>query len=290
MITVFTPAYNRSKLLCRLYNSLLKQSDKSFEWVVVDDGSADDTKNVIENWINENSIKIKYIYQNNQGKHVAFNNGVNNAEGELFFCVDSDDYLPENAIENVIQTWDKYKNDNTAGIIALKSDTNQKLLGKKMPDGVLYSTAYDLMREYNCGGERSLIYRTDILKENTYPVIEGEKFISECVVYDRIDMKYKMILLNEILTICEYQPDGLTNNFFNIMLKNPTGFKIYYIQRIEMAKTHKERISYIIRYNAFKTLSSDKQYNYKGKHNIQVFLLKPLGWLAAIYYRRKKIQ
>lgn len=288
MVTIFTPTYNRAKLLKRIYNSLKYQTNSNFEWLIVDDGSVDDTRTVVQEWIDESIIKIKYIYQENGGKHIAFNTGVKNASGELFFCVDSDDYLPEYCVKEIIDAFNSVKDDKIAGIIGLKTDNDENLLSKIFPVGVTQTTMYELVKKYKCYGEKSLVYKTDILKKYPYPEIENEKFIGECVVYDKIDRNYEMLLLNKILTICEYQPDGLTNRIFINMLKNPTGYKIYHSQRIDMACSLKERIGYIIRYNAFKILSEDNKYDYNGKYNVFVKILKPFGWILTKYYYNKK--
>ncbi len=289
MITIFTPTYNRAHLLPCLYNSLKNQTVCDFEWLIVDDGSVDNTKKIVESWIDENIIKIRYIYQENGGKHVAFNNGVRNAMGELLFCIDSDDYAPSDCVEVIIDCWSNVKNSRVAGIVALKADADGNFLSSVFPENVEETTIFDLASKYKCGGEKAIIYKTSILKENSYPEIEGEKFVTECVVYDNIDRDYVMILLNKVLTIVEYQPDGLTANIFSIMLKNPTGYKIFYKQRIDMAYTLLERIGYIIRYNAFDILCKDKKYNYNGKYKFLVLILKPLGWLLTKYYNYKRL-
>lgn len=287
MITIFTPTYNRGTLLYRIYDSLKTQTVRDFEWLIVDDGSSDNTEEIVNKWIKEQAIKIKYICKENGGKHTAFNVGVQNANGDLFFCVDSDDFLPENSVENILKAWNRANDRNIAGIIGKKTDTDGKLLCGEFPKGILSVSAYDLVRKHQCYGEKSMVYRTDVLKKFPYPEIENERFIGECVVYDRIDKEYTMLLLDEVLTICEYQPDGLTGTIFSTMLKNPTGYKIYYSGRIDIALTFKERFGYIIRYNAFDILSGDEAYNYYGKHKFWVTALKPIGWLLTKYYNHK---
>lgn len=288
MITVFTPAYNREKLLPRLYKSLTEQEDANFEWLIVDDGSTDNTKEYVKRLIDENKIKIRYVYQPNGGKYTAFNRGVFTALGELFFCVDSDDFLTRGALKLIEEESAKITDENIGGIIAQKQDLSGKKLGKSFPNGLKFADTYELAAKYNCTGEWSLIYKTEILRKNLFPFISGENFVTESVVYDQIAKKYKMLLKDEVLCICEYQADGLTNGIFNLMLKNPTGYKIYYKQRIDMALTKKERIGYIVRYNAFNTLSGDKAYAYAGRYKALVALLKPLGWLLVEYYKQKK--
>lgn len=287
MITIFTPTYNRAHILHRLYDSLKKQTVSDFEWLIVDDGSIDDTELIVKKWINENIINIRYIRQENGGKPRAFNKGVKNAKGELFFCVDSDDYVPADCVKEIIECWAGVKDSNVAGIVALKTDEKGKPLCDKFPQNVTETTTFDLVRKHNCKGEKSLVYKTSVLKEYPYPEIDVEKFVTECVVYDKIDLSYVMVLLDKVLTICEYQSDGLTANIFSTMINNPTGYKIYYKQRIDMSYTLKERIGYIIRYNAFNILSADNKYNYNGKYKLLVLAFKPFGWLLTKYYKHK---
>lgn len=288
MITIFTPTYNRGNLLERVYDSLKAQTVSDFEWLIVDDGSSDNTEEIVKEWIDEAIIKIRYIKKENGGKHTAFNLGVQNALGELFFCLDSDDFITETCVEDIQKAWNGKKNDNVAGIIGMKTDTEGKLLSDGFPKGIEFSKTNELVRNYHCYGEKSMVYMTEILKQYPYPEIKNENFIGECVVYDQIDAEYTMLLLDKVLTVCEYQSDGLTATIFSTMLKNPTGYKIYHGQRIDMAYTFKERLGYVVRYNAFDILSGDKEYDYHGKYKFLVMMLKPLGWLLTKYYNYKK--
>lgn len=284
MITVFTPTYNRANLLPRLYKSLLEQTDKNFEWLIVDDGSKDETEKIVKQWQTDNNLKIRYYYQKNKGKQAAVNYGVREAKGELFFCVDSDDLLVNNAVE-LINNHIKELNDcGIAGIVALKSDLEGKVLGDRLPDHIVQCNIFDLVNRHNCHGEWSIIYKTSVIKQYPYPIIEGEKFIGESVVYDRIDLTYEMKLMDQVLTKCEYQDNGLSSGFFKTMINNPVGYKIYYVQRIDMAYSFSQRFSYALRYNAFKHMSNDIKYNYDGKHKFLVKSLSLCGIVLKHYY------
>ncbi len=284
LITIMTPTYNREKLLGRLYNSLLHQSCKDFEWLIIDDGSVDSTGETVSKYITESKINIRYIYQENRGKAAAYNKGIDNANGKYFFCVDSDDYLPNNAIELIAESIDQI--GNLGGVLGLKEEIGGRRLGDKLPDVKAVDT-FELSEKYNCNGEWSLIYKTSILKNNKFPIIAGEKFVTECVVYDKIADSYKVLLLNKVLTKCEYQDDGLTSNLIDLMLNNPTGYKIYYSQRIDLTKSAKLRAGYILRYSIFNSISKDKEYNYKGKYRFWVDLFKPVGFIGKQYYYRR---
>ena len=120
MITLFTPTYNRVHLLSRLYNSILMQDVIDVEWLIVDDGSIDDTEALIENFQKESIINISYYKKSNGGKHTAINFGLQNAKGELFFIIDSDDVLAENALKNIKIHYQSIKNNNNiCGIVGL---------------------------------------------------------------------------------------------------------------------------------------------------------------------------
>src|SRR5699024_101291 len=124
-VSICTPTYNRAYTLSRLYESLLEQTDKDFEWVVVADGSTDNTKEIVQEWSDEGKILINYIYQSNQGKHVALNKGMEVARGILFTCLDSDDWFYHNAVQIVREKWTEKPNEEIAGIIALDTYENK---------------------------------------------------------------------------------------------------------------------------------------------------------------------
>ena len=286
-LTVFTPAYNRSRLLPRLYESIKKQSAEDVEWLIVDDGSTDGTEQTVKGFIAENTVDIVYIKQKNAGKAAAFDHAVDIARGELFFCVDSDDILAEGAVEKIRAAKNKILS-GIGGILGLKTDFDGKPLCERIPSGLETSTFFDVFSEYGCRGEYSLVFLTAVLKEIRFPRINGEKFVTESVLYDAIDEKYKLVLLNEVLTLCEYQRDGLSADPYVIMRDNPTGYKIYYARRINMAKRFSDRFGYAVRYNAFRSMSAKPEFEYKGKHGLLVSLTRPAGVIAKTRYMKKR--
>lgn len=288
MLSIITPTYNRCDLLERLYENLIIQTSKNFEWIIVDDGSTDNTNKVVKHWINQNKVNIKYIYQENRGKYIAHNTGVKNSNGELCLCIDSDDYPTIDCVETILRYWELNKKEKYAGIIALKSYSNQQIIGGNIPNSLKETTLFELSEKYKLRGDRTLIYRSDILKEHLFPEISGVKFITECVIYDEIDKKNKLLVLNKNLCICEYQENGYSNNFLSLMFKNPVGFNIYYMQRIDMALNIIKRIEYAAKYNAFKWMSKSNNYKYRGKHKIVVKASLPLSILFYLYYQNKK--
>ena len=174
-LTEFTPAYNRSNTLVRTYESLCRQTSKDFCWLIIDDGSIDDTKEIVLKWIQENKIDIRYIYQNNQGMHGAHNTAYRNIHTELNTCIDSDDYMPDDAVEKIISYWKKNGSKKYAGIIGLDQSENGGIIGSKFPEQVKETT---LKAFYEGGGtgDKKLVYRTDVIKKYPeYPIFEGVK-------------------------------------------------------------------------------------------------------------------
>ena len=213
-ITVFTPTYNRRQLIDNLYQSLLAQSDKSFEWLVVDDGSTDDTEEYFSELLSKQQpFPIRYIKQENGGKHRAINRGVQNANGELFFIVDSDDTLLPNTIEKInqwVSTLDA--SHKWCGIAGLRGHTNNKVIGQQ-PYTDFIDAKNTERRKYHLEGDKAEVYFTDVLKKYPFPEIPGEKFISEEIVWNAIARDgYYLRWFNKIIYICSYLEGGLTKD------------------------------------------------------------------------------
>lgn len=282
-ITIFTPTYNRADKLKRLYESLKNQTNKNFDWLIVDDGSKDDTKSVVDEFISENIIKINYVYQRNGGKHRAYNKALELAEGDLFFTVDSDDWMKDDSVENILNACKNLKSDEW--LFAYKLDEKGTQLSDNFPESVDVTSADELSNKYNCSGEFSIIFPTALAKKYPFPTFEEENFITESVIYDRIDKDAKLKLLPQAVTVCEYQEDGLSNNLNRIMKNNPAGYCLYFMQRIDMQKSLKGRLITAGKYNCFKMFAKKKACKYDGKYRTDVILSKPLGTLFWLYYK-----
>lgn len=285
MLTVFTPTYNRGALLRRVYRSIVCQDTSELEWVIVDDGSTDDTVQIVEEMQRENKIDIVLIKKDNGGKHTAFNAALKCARGVYFLCVDSDDFLSDDVIQKILGHEDNLQSSD-CGFIAYKSDNSGRLLSKKFDSALAkHCGMVALQRDVCITGEFALVFRTEILRRYPYPIIKGEKFIGECVVYDKMELDgFTFCPIDEIIQVCEYQPDGLTSTFSSVMRQNPTGYALYFMQRIDMYTNIKERIITAGKYNCFCALSK-ATINYEGKYKKMVCLTKPLGGLFWIYYK-----
>ncbi len=282
MLTIFTPTYNRADKLHRVYESLLSQSSHNFEWLIIDDGSTDSTEQVVREFIKQKTIDIHYMKKKNGGKHTAHNLALKLARGEYFFCVDSDDWLAEDAIEEILH----FVRDREARfVLAYKKDEKGKLLSSAFPEGIAQADLFQLNHQYHCTGEFSIIFRTDFARQFPFPVFEGERFITEAVVYDRMALATKISLLPKIITICEYQGNGLSNTLNRIMKSNPAGYCLYFMQRIDLLPTLMQRIIAAGKYKCFCIFSKEKKIRYDGAHRILVTLCIPLGFLFWTYYK-----
>lgn len=216
-ITVFTPTYNRANTIHRVYNSLRSQTYKNFEWIIVDDGSTDNIKTVVEEFMSEdNFFDIRYYYQNNSGKHIATNNAVQKAKGELFITLDSDDGCKSNALERLLEVWNTIPESERGSYKGVscrccEPGTPNKIIGTKLPEKVFDSNDHELHIKYGLKGELWGMTRTEVLLENPYPVIEGIRFYPEGVYWGKIGLKYKTRFFDEALRYY-YVDDSQTTN------------------------------------------------------------------------------
>lgn len=246
-ITVFTPTFNRAYILDKLYDSLCNQTIKDFIWLIIDDGSSDNTKSLVEKWICENNINIEYIQKENGGKHTAHNKAVEICDTPLFVCVDSDDFLTNDAIEVIL---DYYKNEdkNVLGFVGRKGVLNFSSSGINWPLTIKYEYFNNIYFSHNYKGETILVFRTEILKKYKYPIFQGEKFVTEAVVYDKLCTTYPLRLISEIIYLAEYMNDGYTNQGNKLKLNNPKGYAYYLKQRSMIVNNYKLKIKYISEY------------------------------------------
>lgn len=252
-ITVFTPTYNRGYIIENLYRSLQRQSFTDFEWLVVDDGSSDNTEELFKIWSNENNIfEIRYYKKQNGGKHRAINFGLDQANGQLFFNVDSDDYLTDDALEK-ISKWEKTldKNKKFAGIVANLGYEKNKTINNYFKEEYL---DLDLLQRYDytedgkkvLDGERAYIFYTNIHRKYKYPEFKGEKFITEAVVWNRMAHDgYLVRYYNDIIWIFEYLDDGLTKAGNKLFLDNPRGYTLWLKEKnVFQNKSKKEMLKF----------------------------------------------
>ena len=286
--TIFTPTFNRKELLEKLYKSLQKQTFKDFEWLIVDDGSADGTKEKAEEFLSEKKLDIKYYFKENGGKQRAYNFATDKANGELFICLDSDDEYVENGLETILKYWKKYeKNSNIAGMGYLSTYPNREVIGSSFPEKEMVSTQFDIYNKYGVKGDKGLMFRTEIIKKYKFPVFDDEKFITEAVVYNRICEKYKMVYVNEKIEIKEYQEDGLTAKYNNLLLRNPKGQALYHNEINSQNLSFKQKVLNNAVYYKFCRAAGYKFGKIFKENKNKLFLIFALGIGEYMWQKEK---
>ncbi|MCA1010095.1 glycosyltransferase family 2 protein [Halobacillus halophilus] len=284
LLTIFTPTYNRAYCLHQCYESLKRQTNKNFIWLIIDDGSTDDTLERVEEWKKENIIHIHYHYQENQGMHGAHNTAYKLIETELNVCIDSDDYMPDDAVENIFNYWVKYGDESVGGIIGLDAFTDQQIIGSTLPTSQSTSTLFDLYYKHGVTGDKKLVYRSDLTRKYPYPVFEGEKYVGLAYKYYKLDQEYEMLLLNKVLCCVEYLPDGSSRNMLKQYRRNPQGFSFY---RKELMKLSFAGLSFKFRQSIHYVSSSImmKNWNFikESPNKGLTILALPLGLLLFAY-------
>lgn len=294
-VTIFTPAYNRAHLLPRLYESLEAQICKDFEWVVVDDGSKDNTREVVEQFAIVASFPVRYFYQENGGKHRAINRGVKEARGELFFIVDSDDSIPAESIETIVEYYDKIKKDNSFGGISglLSSHCGDDIINEfpgihTDEKGVKYidCTSLEIRYLYNVKGDLGEVFKTSVLREFPFPEIDGERFCPEALVWNRIAQKYKLRFFDKIIYYRDYLEGGLTDRIVKIRMDSPVASTIHYSELNSYEIPLKQKMKAAINYWRFWCCLKHK----KSSLSLQKLWIWtfPIGW--AMFLRDKRIQ
>ena len=286
-ITVFTPAFNRAHTLGRCYESMRKQKCKAFKWLIIDDGSTDDTKQLVESWKNrENGFEIIYYYKENGGMHTAHNMAYELIDTELNVCIDSDDCLSENAIEIMLNFWNEYGSSKYAGFVGLDADLEGYIIGKKFPENLKETTLSGYYRKGG-QGDKKLVYRTEVMRQYPeYPVFEGEKYVSLGYKYLLCDQDYKLLVLNQVLCNVEYQLDGSSHNMLRQYYNNPRGFA--FIRKVDMKynKTWKENFKTCIHYVSSSLISKNRNFIKESPKKRMTILAIPAGILLTIYIKK----
>lgn len=282
--TLFTPTYNRAHLLPALFESMEIQSFKNFEWLVIDDGSKDNTEEVISDLKKKASFPVRYIKQPNGGKHSAFNRAIEEANSEWFVCIDSDDPLTPNALVNMEKAA-AMVNEEAAGFVGICISPDGKPLETRIKEP-FYSDTIDIRDVYHLWGEPE-VYRLSVLKNYRFPIFEGEKFITEAIIFDQLTLKNKLLYTNLQMQIKEYLPGGLTDNQTKIRIESPNGTLAYYKQRAKLSRKFFCKIKALINYSRF--------YIHARKNGVRLnepilkisYFFYPLGlimWLKDIHY------
>lgn len=282
-LTVFTLTYNRAYCLNKCYESLLRQTCKDFEWLVVDDGSTDNTRELVAGWQSEKKIPIKYIYKKNGGMHSGYNVAYDNIFTELAVSIDSDDYMTDNAVELIVSFWEKNKDDKYAGIVALDITEDGNIIGKPLPNQKSMKV-YDYYNRLHGAGDKKMVYRPETIRPYRSPEYPGERLFATCYKYFMVDLHYDMLVLHEPLCVVEYMPDGYTQNIIKTYKKNLNSYIFYrkFILNYPDA-TFLHRFRFAVHYVAECMLNKEKNWFKQAPRKDIVFLAIPLGVMLYFY-------
>ncbi|WP_158607406.1 glycosyltransferase family 2 protein [Aerococcus agrisoli] len=285
ILTIFTPTYNRATTIGRVYTSLLAQTNKSFEWFIIDDGSKDNTKELVEKWINEDKIPIKYVKQANSGKIKSINKSLKETKTPLWICLDSDDWFTPDAVEIIINNYNSIKDDEKiCGMIALRSNEDlTPMQDKFIPSKFKYLTQGHLRYNLKIGPEYAQVYKTDIIKNYLYPEINGENYFPLSYMADELDRKYELLVIHDPIMIIEYQENGITKNNKKHVKNNPIGHLIFRHNQFETAPNLMQKIKSGIAYNSATIIAKKRiPYNKKSDSFLSL-LLSPIGFIDYIW-------
>lgn len=292
-LTIFTPTYNRAHTIERTYRSLCRQSCKDFEWLVIDDGSTDNTSELIRDFIEEAIISIRYIYKENGGLYTGYNTAYANIETELNVCIDSDDYMPDNAVDLIVRTWRERGSERYAGIVGLDfyADTNQPI-GGRFPTDMTEGWMLDLYIKRINRGDSKQVMRTDLMRQVAPQVgFEGEKNFNPVYMLLQVCDKHPLILLNENLCFVDYQQsDSMSASIFRQYIDSPRSFAK--LRLLEMGLEHNtltNRLRSAIHYVASCIIAKDDKWLKRAPHKILICCAIPFGFLLSriIYYKNK---
>lgn len=255
-LTIFTPSWNRADLLPRLFRSIADQvpANGGVEWLVIDDGSTDGTPEILARFASERPDLVRFLRVENGGKHRAINQGLDEALGEMFFVVDSDDYLPAGSVKQVLDWASQVSSDETfAGFGGLMSDPNGVVIGgAHFPKAPIVSDVIDRRQRLGIHGDVAKIVKTEVLQRFRFPDIDGENFVAESIVWNRISETYRFLYFNDVIYVADYQAEGLSAQSVRNRMRNPIGATMLYSElfRNKRAST-KTRAKALVNYWRF---------------------------------------
>ncbi len=298
-ITIFTPTYNRSYCLYKCYESMKRQTCQDFEWLIIDDGSSDGTEELVKTWIKEdNRFSIRYIYKENGGMHTAYNVAYENILTELAMNVDSDDYLTDTAIEDILSFWEKNKRADVGGIYALDQYQSGEVIGTPFPEDLkefkgwgykrIFYKSNGKKKRFVNHGDKKFIGVTDIIKQYPpIPVFEGEKYYSLYYKQHLIERNYTILIMNKPVCVVEYMADGSSKNMYLQYIRNPKGFCDERRFVMKYAPSMKLKIESAVHYVAESMIAKDNHYIKKSTNRICTIIAIPAGILLFLWIKRK---
>lgn len=302
-LTVFTPAYNRAHTIWRTYESLCRQSSKEFEWLVIDDGSTDGTRELVASWISEQheptddfegfcdaGFKIRYIWKENGGLHTGYNTAYANIDTELCVCIDSDDWMPDDAVEKIIHCWDERGGRQYAGIMGLDFDTDGNPLGGYFPEGLSETYFLDMYIKNIHRADTKEVMRTDLMKKVAPQVgFDGEKNFNPVYMLLQVCDDYPLLVLNENLCIVEYQQDdSMSRGIYRQYVNSPRSFAKLRLLEMQLKRnTFKNRFRSAIHYVSSCVIAKDKQWLKNTSNKMLVLAAAPIGLALSVFIKYK---
>ncbi len=287
-LTVFTPTYNRAYCLHLGYEALKRQTSKDFKWLIIDDGSTDNTRQLVDTWIAQGAVEIEYCYKENGGMHTGHNKAYEMIDTELNVCIDSDDWMPDNAVELILSLWRKHGSELHAGLIGLDVSPQNKIIGNEFPKDLTVCKYSELFPKYKVFGDKKIIYRTQIVKRyHPYPTFENEKFVPLYLPII-IDHDLSLLCFNEIFCIVDYQSDGSTLNIYNQYFQNPVGFAHSRLIEMQYLPTFYLKFKSAIHFISSCIISRKTKFFSKSKNKLLILMAIPFGVILYVYLLRKK--
>ena len=276
-LTVITTTFNRGYCIHQVYESLLRQTSDDFIWMIIDDGSTDNTRELITSWMNEAKLDIEYYYKPNGGMHTARNLAYEKVHTEINVIIDSDDWMTDDAVRCIVDFWNKHKTLKAYGIVANNISKSGELIGSPLPLDVTACTLTELELTYKVKGDKKIILRSDLSKKYPFPEFDGEKFYPASFKYKMLDQDYNLLLMPEAICVVDYNQDSMTYNKFAQYQSCCRGFAHYRNEIIRLSKSPKILIPAAIHYIAESHFANDKTYiRHSAKPLVIVFCL-PLG-------------
>lgn len=288
-LTIFTPTYNRADLLSRGYEALKNQSCKDFVWLIVDDGSTDNTREVVEVFRSrETEFEICYIYKENGGLHTGYNVAIEHADTELCMCIDSDDWIAEDAVEKILTLWTRVRREDCAGIVGLDGDISGRPTCRIDAEGYVNLNAYDTSHRW--AGDRKLVIRTDLYKAvSPMPSFGREKNFNPQYMHYQIAQEHSFYALDDVICIVDYQDTGMSAGIYRQFVNSPNSFaELRRMQMTMRPNNWKFILKTAIHYDSSCILAGKPGMAiFDSPYKVLTTCLFPLGWLLSCYIRNK---
>ena len=301
-LTVFTPTYNRAHTIWRTYESLCRQTSKDFCWLIIDDGSIDNTSQLVASWMGllqassdftgqcDWGFNIRYIWKENGGLHTGYNTAYSKIDTELCVCIDSDDWMPDDAVEKIVRCWNERGSERYAGIMGLDFDTKGKPLGGFFPEGLHEAYFLDMYINNIHRADTKEVMRTDLMKQVAPQVgFEGEKNFNPVYMLLQVCDDYPLIVLNENLCIVEYQQDdSMSRGIYRQYVNSPRSFaKLRRLEMVLKRNTFKNRFRSAVHYVSSCIIAKDKDWLKKAPNLPMVLAASPFGLCLFLFIKYK---